>query len=162
MKRPPLARYRINQCNILPIRLYLTYLMKKTHLQLAELLMAPPSKGPSSRDIAKTPESMLEYDANFSGGTSSKNITNTREYVPASPMPCIARKKILDSCKYSSVGVKFGMFSLLVHRLGSCTCARKYKRQSEVVMTIFRPKISLSLAQMIKNSVQTFISQIKD
>lgn len=59
--------------------LILTYFKRKNHRQVDDVLMTPPRIGPSNRDNENTTEIELIYLANFSDGTSSKNITVHKE-----------------------------------------------------------------------------------
>lgn len=96
-----------------------TYLSKKTHLHVVKLLMIPPNNGPSKRAIARTPDTKLVYPANFSGGTNSKKITTTREYVPEPPKPWKARNTILS---YRQCSTSIGFDSRGHLQLGHCLC----------------------------------------
>lgn len=72
------------------------HLMRNTqrHVVLSEI--APPMIGPSSVARATSAERMEPYFGYLSLGMSSKNTTIEMEKQPAPPMPCRARKTILD------------------------------------------------------------------
>ena len=62
-------------------------LKKKIHRHVEVLLIAPPRIGPTRSEIEKAIDTKPVYAANFSCGTSSKNIAKDIAYMPAPPMP---------------------------------------------------------------------------
>jgi hypothetical protein len=127
-----------------------THLRRKTHLQW-ERLMTPPRIGPRSKEIVKTADTIIVYDAYFSCGTNSNMIAIQTAYMPDPPSPWKALSIILFcNLVMHQVFLKHTYNWVMV--LAAPQAPENTTKIRTAVMTeAFRPNMSLSLAQIIKN-----------